>query len=238
MKKNFTMIELLVVIAIIAILACMLLPALQSARATAQAAKCKSNMRGLGTCAISYFGDFDDYIPPVGGGIAGYGCYRDPVYGWLALYMKGSLGKYSNYPSSRMAYPPGPQVTAVTCPVFPRPYNKQAPYKCLWQNGNYAMNYKISYLYISNATWTPVGLAKGSALQGSLSSKCFATEIMDDGNYNGGSNVSFGYGVGPEYAASIDYKHNNMVNVLFFDSHVANVRGITADKTDEFWKAR
>ncbi|OQA29103.1 MAG: hypothetical protein BWY58_00057 [Chloroflexi bacterium ADurb.Bin344] len=62
----FTLIELLVVIAIIAILAAMLLPALNRARGIAHGVKCVSNARQLTTASQQYSTDADDFVMPNG----------------------------------------------------------------------------------------------------------------------------------------------------------------------------
>ncbi len=64
---KFTLIKLLVVIAIIAILAAMLLPALNSARDKGKEIKCTSNMKQLALGCIQYTSDYNGFFPNDGG---------------------------------------------------------------------------------------------------------------------------------------------------------------------------
>jgi prepilin-type N-terminal cleavage/methylation domain-containing protein len=64
-RKRFTLTELLIVIAIIAILASMLLPALNRARDLAKSVSCISNLRQLGTLINLYTDDYNGFLFPV-----------------------------------------------------------------------------------------------------------------------------------------------------------------------------
>ena len=94
MKKRFTLIELLVVIAIIAILAGMLLPALNQARERGRQSTCLNNFSQLGKAWSLYVSDNDGVSP---------GLYNGPNPGYTRVWysaanpVTGIKGMFAEY---------------------------------------------------------------------------------------------------------------------------------------------
>jgi prepilin-type N-terminal cleavage/methylation domain-containing protein/prepilin-type processing-associated H-X9-DG protein len=94
MRKMFTLIELLVVIAIIAILAAMLMPALQKAREEAMKVSCLSNLKQQGLAFQQYVNDNGGWFPPAfDDDYKGNGYFR--YYAFVAPYLYD--GKVEDY---------------------------------------------------------------------------------------------------------------------------------------------
>ena len=94
-QQIFTLIELLVVVAIIAILASMLLPALNKARVKAHQTACMNNLKQINMALMQYTNDCGDYYPR-----SAFSSTSDPWTGWLirgkyiAGYRENNSGSY------------------------------------------------------------------------------------------------------------------------------------------------
>ena len=89
---NFTLIELLVVIAIIAILAGMLLPALNSSRDTAMTVNCSSNLKQLGLSMNMYLQDSNENLP-----VYRYSTEGGYIWCWTAVMIAGKYAKGTSF---------------------------------------------------------------------------------------------------------------------------------------------
>ena len=99
-RSVFTLIELLVVIAIIAILAAMLLPALQQAREKGKLASCTNNMGTLVKVFHEYADDNKDFFAPYWNGLGGGS--KKSTAGWSIGLRRPApagynFGLYANY---------------------------------------------------------------------------------------------------------------------------------------------
>ncbi|MBQ7695770.1 MAG: prepilin-type N-terminal cleavage/methylation domain-containing protein [Lentisphaeria bacterium] len=143
-SARFTLIELLVVIAIIAILAAMLLPALQQARERAKASTCVNNLKNIGSASTMYQNDFNGLLPGLNNGGLYWACHPGckskgmfPFVQFLHLYIPYELiwNKEANnwtLPKGNVAQCPSDMLRNSKYSVHNWSY--AASYYCNWRN--------------------------------------------------------------------------------------------------------
>ncbi len=119
----FTLIEVLVVLAILALLAAILVPALQRSRIQARILRAHSDLRQIGIALEGYATDFSGHVPPTRSGCNSNVQFQLPV--------ELAVGQYLPRPAGRV-----PQAD------FPDIFNPRQSYKYraagpIWLNGAY-----------------------------------------------------------------------------------------------------
>ncbi len=206
MKKRFTLIELLVVIAIIAILAAMLLPALNRARDVAKSAGCQNQLKQLGLKYLMYADEQKEWtLPHYGVGMAAWGAWTGQWFALMEIYNGNT------------------NLNATRTQMYTRP--------AVSSNNLGDWMPTLAHTYIMNTQQNPYTGVTGSQKLTSLKHAASSQAVFADGGTSVCSSVyCFPQSTGTALDTnskqnwrSIWMQHNNRTNIAWLDGHVGPV---------------
>jgi prepilin-type processing-associated H-X9-DG protein/prepilin-type N-terminal cleavage/methylation domain-containing protein len=203
-KQDFTLIELLVVIAIIAILAGMLLPALNQAKKKAQAVTCVNNLKQCGTSLVMYAGNSNGYYPmPYVNGNT-----------WAAALQSTTVGA-KNWSSF---------ICPSIAPFSSKRVVSEPSYYGFLTYGMGGFWNTVQLPFYESKVWNP---ARTEVLMDSIDTNQ-SSWIVTDGFADTGAPVQTffiekRYSYGASWGGRIHLRHSKLANTLFFDGHVTPI---------------
>ena len=209
-RTQFTLIELLVVIAIIAILASMMLPALNNAREVARSATCQSNLKNIGLALSGYTSDYDGIFPPSLWGSSTWGNWK---YDWMQM-----VGPYSgvNLGTGQNGWSSVPKKSIFFCSSRESTHKGSSISGAFVSYGYNAFslgwdNYKV-YTAYGKSTSCPKKISgiKNPSIHMSHTESRQDTTPGSYGNFEA------------RYIDKVCFPHNKRANTLYIDGHVAS----------------
>ena len=236
--RFFTLIELLVVIAIIAILASMLLPALQQARGRAHLTACSNNFHSVGKAGLMYSDDNKGFYPML------YNADRSSLSSRYAL-AGGKTGKLTPYLGIEQNAPVGGwyltskgvyEISKFACPAV----DGRERFK-LWTSSSSSRNGIGENLRVSNVPGSS-NIIHSSKVKRPSRSMFFAEGCLSRVYYTVAATSAGSYPVAPHGSATpvrdfyVLELTDNKLNAVMLDGHVITITNKHLPFLDQ-WRA-